>query len=581
MKTRIAVALFSICLVNPPQTPAQAQQPSSPADPEIVRISRLEGDVRIARGSQSQGAAGAAWEVAATNLPLRTGFILATGAGRAEVEFEDATILYLADNSVLAFDDLYTAGDVPHSALELLTGTASLYFQSFIAGAELVVKTPTDTLRTRYPFRGSFRIDSYADAMAVTPLDDGILHQPGAPQQAIAKGQTVFYRQGKRIEAPGTFNPAAFAEWDQWVAERIAWRAAAMANVMKASGLTEPIPGLAEMDGQGRFFDCGPYGTCWEPNAAGEQEQAGGSAAESQEASGAAAKQPARRKAAAKRPISAQANESGFPCYSGDMMDFLTDWATCYAGFYIQTGHRYVWVAKNKRHHHQSVQWVRYGHRVGFVPIHPLDVKGQPPINGKHEFFAVSGKDGLTVERVKVDPGHAVEVLASAPKEFQDAESFYLARADAPHMQAFRMNNAFSRNGDGRARTGGIPLSFDHKSQSFLMASQVIQGGKSVTVMQPVSNRGGDLQARGGGNSSGGSRGGSSGGSGSRSGGGSSGGGRGGSSGSSSSSGGGGHSGGGGGGYSGGGSSSSSSGSSSSSSSSSSSAGSSGGGGRR
>jgi hypothetical protein len=47
-------------------------------------------------------------------------------------------------------------------------------------------------------------------------------------------------------------------------------------------------------------------------------------------------------------------------------------------------------------------------------------------------------------------------------------------------------------------KPAGIPLSFDHKSGSFLMAKQVMQGGKSVTVMAPVSNRNGNLQARGG-----------------------------------------------------------------------------------
>ena len=36
---------------------------------------------------------------------------------------------------------------------------------------------------------------------------------------------------------------------------------------MKASGLTSPIPGLAELKGQGTFFDCAPYGTCWEPKS--------------------------------------------------------------------------------------------------------------------------------------------------------------------------------------------------------------------------------------------------------------------------------------------------------------------------
>ena len=56
--------------------------------------------------------------------------------------------------------------------------------------------------------------------------------------------------------------------------DRVAQRDAAVARVMEASGLTQPIPGMADMDGQGKFFDCAPYGTCWEPmeDAAEDQE---------------------------------------------------------------------------------------------------------------------------------------------------------------------------------------------------------------------------------------------------------------------------------------------------------------------
>ena len=57
----------------------------------------------------------------------------------------------------------------------------------------------------------------------------------------------------------------AFAEWDKWVADRIAQRTAATADVMKEAGLASPLPGLAGMKGQGTFFACAPYGTCWEP----------------------------------------------------------------------------------------------------------------------------------------------------------------------------------------------------------------------------------------------------------------------------------------------------------------------------
>jgi hypothetical protein len=53
------------------------------------------------------------------------------------------------------------------------------------------------------------------------------------------------------LEANGPDDPGAFAEFDKWVADRVAQRAAAMAEVMKAAGLTSPLPGLADMKGQG------------------------------------------------------------------------------------------------------------------------------------------------------------------------------------------------------------------------------------------------------------------------------------------------------------------------------------------
>ena len=64
--------------------------------------------MRVARGKR-----GATWESAVTGLPLETGFNLVTGAGRAEIEFEDASTVYLAENSALTFNDLHTTGGVP------------------------------------------------------------------------------------------------------------------------------------------------------------------------------------------------------------------------------------------------------------------------------------------------------------------------------------------------------------------------------------------------------------------------------------------------------------------------------------
>jgi hypothetical protein len=211
---------------------------------------------------------------------------------------------------------------------------------------------------------------------------------------------------------------------------------------------------------------------------------------------------------------------------------------------------------------------------VGIVPIHPFDVKGRPPINRKEEVYAIN-KNGSSLERVKFDPTHPIDVLKSPPREFRTAYLRPLAKADVPHMEA-RAIKAPLTVAKGPVAKGpvagpvakpvNIPIRFDSKSQSFMMSKEVMHGGKSVTVSAPISNRGGTLQARGGsfagghggpsgaggshGGGSGGSGGGShGGGSGGSSGGGSHGGGGGGGGSSSGSSGGGGGSAGGGGGH--------------------------------
>jgi len=101
---------------------------------QVVRLSYVEGDVRIARGEQNEKPAGPVWEKATADLPLEAGFSLVTGAGRAEIEFEDASTLYLGENSVLTLNDLQTTSGIPHSELALLSGTVTLHIRPSVAG---------------------------------------------------------------------------------------------------------------------------------------------------------------------------------------------------------------------------------------------------------------------------------------------------------------------------------------------------------------------------------------------------------------------------------------------------------------
>ena len=478
--------------------------------PQIVHLSHVEGDVRIARGARSGHPGDAPWEKAVAGLSLETGFSLATGAGKAEIEFENASTLYLAENSVLVLNDLHTTVGVPFTELALLTGTVSLDIQPFVANEVFLLKTPTDEVVSRYPDRAYFRVDSYLDAMAITPLSTGLLRTPGDAQQELVAGQTLFYLDGQRIEYAGAKDSAALASWDQWVAVRLAERSKAIREVLKASGLTAPVPGLAEMQNQGTFFDCPPYGTCWEPADAGVKKVS----AQPQQAQ--AMLQEADHNAgptSAVAPLSRQ--DFGFPCAPEPALatasrDAVTgrnvattagdaqtghpyDWAVCHAGGWIYRDAHYVWVAGQRRHHHPAYLWVKSGQTVAFVPVHPRDVKDQPPVNRKEVVFVLKDRKGMQIEQTQLNPGNPIELMKTAPKEFRGAPVQTLAVAEEPHLVARQLRDALVGK-NAVARSGSVPISFDRRTQSFLMARQVMDGRKNGTVIAPLNNRSGNLQ---------------------------------------------------------------------------------------
>jgi hypothetical protein len=75
--------------VPPPQPPPGVSSPQTPPQTydQMVRLSYVQGDVRISRGKEAKHATGGDWGQATAGIPLETGFSLATGKGRAEIEF--------------------------------------------------------------------------------------------------------------------------------------------------------------------------------------------------------------------------------------------------------------------------------------------------------------------------------------------------------------------------------------------------------------------------------------------------------------------------------------------------------------
>ena len=500
---------------------------------QIVRISYVKGDVRIQRGQPGGKQIMGEWEKAVADLPIETGFSLVTGeGGSAEIEFENASTIYLDENSVLTFNDLHETAGVPFTEMALLSGTVSLNFRPYTSWEKMILHTPANDLVAGFPSKSYARVQAFTDAVSVTPLPGGELHLPGVPKEAYAPGRTYTYVEGQLQDAEGTTSNEAFSVWDKWVAERVAQREAAAQAVMQQAGLSEPIPGLADMAGQGRFFACAPYGTCWEPNEAEEhqdQPQQGSmrramerprfelAAYHASSIQVGASAAPSRTAQSAPAPLGSLDYFDQFPCMPDAVRYRIVkdsasgkqtivnpawapagrryDWAVCHAGSWIRKDHRYAWVAGNKRHHICPVRWLKSGRQVAFAPLHPYDVKGRPAINARHTVFAISGKNDAVVQSVRFERNLPIEYLKEAPKDYRTSPMAPLAVAEAPRMEAHPFRDVASNKATTGARTA-IAIHFDAKSQTFLMARQQMQNGKTTTAFAPISNHSGTLQAR-------------------------------------------------------------------------------------
>ena len=429
--------------------------------PQIVRLSLVQGDVRVAVGKQKGQHDVPPWVQAVPNMPLESGFSVVTGKGRAEIEFEDASTMYLGENSALTFNRLTTQNGVPSTDMVLLTGVASLHLRPTVPGERYDVRTPTDAFHVPYGSHSNVRVNSYLDAMTVTPQAPTEIHVGDVNSSPGLVGKTFTFSNGVFVPTPMT--PANnFAAWDQWVAARIAARSKAMHAVMMEAGLKEPLPGMADMNARGSFFECKPYGMCWEPtNGWGKPVAAPGPGGGVVPASAIGATPPQQQAATQQEPTTQQAptaeqmqnarlaqqaqadeeraeypppgggvapalwteDEDVFPCSPYSLEDWMTqdpmtgapvllrsdvvwggdygfDWAVCHAGSWIYWHHRYAWVAGEHRHHHCPVHWVKVGGKLGYVPIHPHDGPGKEPQNLKHGVFVPADRKGEGLQRV-------------------------------------------------------------------------------------------------------------------------------------------------------------------------------------
>ncbi len=163
--------------------------------PQIARLAYVEGDVRVSKGD-GNGVVGKSWMQAQQGVPIEQGFNVATQVGKAEIELEDGSTVYLADHSTLVFEELLDFNGAPQTLVELMSGTVTVDVHP-PPQAAFALQTPAgNRILVRSPDTAWLRVDSYLDGMAITPQRDTTTTSVGAEKVQLYAGQSRLRRNG-------------------------------------------------------------------------------------------------------------------------------------------------------------------------------------------------------------------------------------------------------------------------------------------------------------------------------------------------------------------------------------------------
>jgi hypothetical protein len=379
----------------------------------IIRLSLVQGDVRFARETHGDPLADskATWEAAGLNLPIRQGYVLATGNGRAEVEFENGAMAFLKENTVLEFYDLSLNDSAQTTRLVLRQGSASFYVNP--GGGDYFSVTGGD-FTVEALGRSEFRIDTYDDGSAVEAHRGRVSVLHNNNETRLQKGQSLSVKAGEDSSL-NVGNLPEPDDFDRWVAGRVESVSIATAASQQYTGSSSYVPGFADLYTYGAFSNCGAYGFGWRPFGVG--------LGWSPFTSGQWIFDPS---SGGYAWLSYQPWGYAPYHYGGWLFD-----ASCGGWFYsppVLYGYSGSGVGPIKRFpkgvhpprpifHPVTAVFVRNGGKSGLVPMHPLDARGKTPLNLDRGVFSGVGAKGMNPVVIPVEHGQKWEALKSAPRE--------------------------------------------------------------------------------------------------------------------------------------------------------------------
>jgi hypothetical protein len=399
-----SVALTSFCLLFAGAYPAAA------GHARIVRLSLVQGDVRLTRDSHGDPLTDpkAAWETAVLNLPIRQGYVLATDNGRAEVEFENGATAFLSENTVLEFYDLSLQDGARTTRLVLRQGTASFYVNPAdddyfsVTGGDFTVEATSRT---------EFRLDNYDDGSAVDVLQGRVSALHKGNTTPLEKGQSLSMKAGDDTLNTGRLSEND--EFDRWVSGRIDSVTTATNAALQYTSSPSYASGFGDLNTYGSWFSCGGSGYGWRPFGAG------------------AAWSPFTMGQWIWDPGFGWTWISSEPWgwapyhYGGWLFDTSCGgWFYSPPVFFKNPGNvipkkRFPPIIHPPRPLYRAATavFVRQNGKTGLVPMHPVDQKGKTPLNLEYGVFPTALVAGAGEPFAPGERGQKLETLRTLPRE--------------------------------------------------------------------------------------------------------------------------------------------------------------------
>jgi hypothetical protein len=390
--------LFKFCICALVLLLGAAAAPADSSHARVIRLSLVQGDVRFARDVKGDplAAGKAEWEAAELNLPIRQGYVLATDNGRAEVEFENGAMAFLAENTVLEFYDLSLENGAKITRLVLRQGSGSFYVNPengdyfSVTSGDFTAEASTKT---------NFRVDTFDDGSGISVAKGHVSILNKDKTTEVAKGQSYSVKANDATSAALGHAPDS-DDFDRWVSGRE--DSVSTATVTARQYMNSPYysSGMADLTSYGSWYSCGGigYGNCWRPYGMGlgwSPFDSGGWFNDSVFGYSFIGSQP----------------WGWLPYhYGGWIFDPVFGWLWDPSGFgYLGAGGYLLWRSS-------TGVWMRSRTGlVGIVPVHPLDVHGQAPINLARGVFPVTS-GAVSAQPVSAAAADGWKVEKSVPK---------------------------------------------------------------------------------------------------------------------------------------------------------------------